>query len=195
MPAENRTYKAKWKINQYTITFDTDGGSEINAITQDYNSDVTAPANPTKTGYTFVEWQRNGAAESIPSKMPDENRTYKAKWKINQYTITFDTDGGSAIAPITLNYGAAVTKPANPTRSGYNFVSWSPAIPSKMPAENMTVKAQWKKIDDGKSVNTGDDSNMTLWIAMLALLILGLAGFNLSRFRTKKRVKSGTKKP
>ena len=139
MPAENITVKAQWKINQYTITFDTNGGSEIAPITQDYGTEITAPDNPTRKGYTFKGWDKE-----IPETMPAENITVKAQWKINQYTITFDTNGGSEIAPITQDYGTEITAPDNPTRKGYTFKGWDKEIPEAMPAENMTVKAQWE---------------------------------------------------
>ena len=139
MPAENITVKAQWKINQYTITFDTNGGSEIAPITQDYGTEITAPDNPTRKGYTFKGWDKE-----IPKTMPAENITVKAQWKINQYTITFDTNGGSEIAPITQDYGTEITAPDNPTRKGYTFKGWDKEIPKTMPAENITVKAQWK---------------------------------------------------
>ena len=138
-PAENITVKAQWEINQYTITFDTNGGSEIAPITQDYGTKITAPANPTRKGYTFKGWDKE-----IPKIMPAENITVKAQWEINQYTITFDTNGGSEIAPITQDYGTKITAPDNPTRKGYTFKGWDKEIPETMPAENITVKAQWK---------------------------------------------------
>ena len=139
MPAENITVKAQWEINQYTITFDTNGGSEIAPITQDYGTKITAPDNPTRKGYTFRGWDKE-----IPETMPAENITVKAQWEINQYTITFDTNGGSEIAPITQDYGTEITAPDNPTRKGYTFKGWDKEIPETMPAENITVKAQWK---------------------------------------------------
>ena len=139
MPAENITVKAQWEINQYTITFDTNGGSEIAPITQDYGTKITAPDNPTRKGYTFKGWDKE-----IPETMPAENITVKAQWKINQYTITFDTNGGSEIAPITQDYETAITAPDNPTRKGYTFKGWDKEIPETMPAENITVKAQWE---------------------------------------------------
>ena len=139
MPAENITVKAQWEINQYTITFDTNGGSEIAPITQDYGTEIAAPANPTRKGYTFKGWDKE-----IPKTMPAENITVKAQWEINQYTITFDTNGGSEIAPITQDYGTEITAPDNPTRKGYTFKGWDKEIPETMPAENMTVKAQWE---------------------------------------------------
>ena len=139
MPAENITVKAQWEINQYTITFDTNGGSEIAPITQDYGTEITAPDNPTRKGYTFKGWNKE-----IPETMPAENTTVKAQWEINKYTITFDTNGGSEIAPITQDYGTEITAPDNPTRKGYTFKGWDKEIPETMPAENITVKAQWK---------------------------------------------------
>ena len=139
MPAENITVKAQWEINQYTIAFDTNGGSEIAPITQDYGTEITAPDNPTRKGYTFKGWDKE-----IPETMPAENITVKAQWEINQYTITFDTNGGSEIAPITQDYGTEITAPDNPTRKGYTFKGWDKEIPEAMPAENMTVKAQWE---------------------------------------------------
>ena len=139
MPAENMTVKAQWEINKYTIAFDTNGGSEIAPITQDYGTEITAPNNPTRKGYTFKGWDKE-----IPETMPAENITVKAQWEINQYTITFDTNGGSEIAPITQDYGTAITAPDNPTRKGYTFKGWDKEIPKTMPAENITVKAQWE---------------------------------------------------
>ena len=139
MPADNITVKAQWEINQYTITFDTNGGSEIVPITQDYGTEITAPDNPTRKGYTFKGWDRE-----IPKTMPAENMTVKAQWEINQYTIAFDTNGGSEIAPITQDYGTAITAPADPTRKGYTFKGWDKEIPETMPADNITVKAQWE---------------------------------------------------
>ena len=139
MPAENITVTAQWEINRYTITFDSAGGSEIAPITQDYGTNITAPANPTRKGYTFKGWDKE-----IPETMPAENITVKAQWEINQYTIAFDTNGGSEIATITQDYGTEITAPDNPTREGYTFIGWDRDIPVTMPAENITLKARWK---------------------------------------------------
>ena len=136
---DNITLYAKWAANTYTITFDTAGGSEIAPITQDYGTVITAPEAPTREGYTFIGWDKE-----IPTTMPAENMTVTAQWEINQYTITFDTAGGSEIAPITQDYGTAITAPADPTREGYTFIGWDREIPETMPAENMTLKARWR---------------------------------------------------
>ena len=128
-----------WNTNKYTITFDTNGGSDIAPITQDYGTKITTPDNPTRKGYTFKRWDKE-----IPKTMPAENITVKAQWEINQYTIAFDTNGGSEIAPITQDYGTEITAPDNPTRKGYTFKGWDKEIPETMPAENITITARWK---------------------------------------------------
>ena len=163
---DNITLYAKWAANTYTITFDTAGGSEIAPITQDYGTAITAPANPTREGYTFIGWDK-----TFPTTMPAENMTVTAQWEINQYTITFDTAGGSEIAPITQDYGTAITAPADPTREGYTFKGWDREIPATMPAENITLKAKWKDIEKP----TGEIIIGTnKWHSFLNKLTLGL---------------------
>ncbi|KQM10769.1 hypothetical protein AOA81_00860, partial [Methanomassiliicoccales archaeon RumEn M2] len=128
---------------QYTISFDSDGGSSVSSITQDYGTAVTAPAAPTKTGYTFAGWY-----PAVPATMPAGNVTIVAQWTVNQYTITFDSAGGSAVTAITQDYGTAITPPADPTWVGHYFVGWDTELPMTMPAENMTITAVWKtKVD------------------------------------------------
>ena len=166
MPAENITVTAQWEINRYTITFDTAGGSEIAPITQDYGTNITAPADPTREGYTFKGWDKE-----IPKTMPAENMTVKAQWEINRYTITFDTAGGSEIAPITQDYGTNITAPADPTREGYTFIGWDKAIPTTMPAENITVTAQWK---DSEKPTGEIKINENSWKAFLNNITFGL---------------------
>ena len=138
VPAENMSFKAQWTINQYTLTFDADNGTEATVITQDFNTKFETPAAPTKTGYTFAGWD-----SEVPETIPAENKSFKALWTINQYTFSFDADGGSDVAAITQNYGTKIETPAAPTKPGYTFAGWVPAIPETVPAENMSFKAQW----------------------------------------------------
>jgi len=116
---ENTTLYAKWTINQYTLTFDSAGGSAMAPITQDYGTAVVAPAAPTRTGYTFVGW-----SPAVPATMPAENRTLTAQWTLNTYTVMFSSQGGSAVGPIQANYGTTITAPTAPDRTGYSFVGW-----------------------------------------------------------------------
>ena len=132
------TLTAKWQLNRYTITFDTAGGSEVPSITQDYGTAIIAPANPTKTGYTFAGWDK-----TIPTTMPAGDMTITARWQVNQYTITFKPENGGEDIVITQDYGTAITAPANPTKTGYTFAGWDKTIPSTMPAEDMTITARW----------------------------------------------------
>ena len=138
MPAENLTITAQWTINQYTITFADTGDTTINPITQDYGTSVTAPADPTKTGYEFTGWDTE-----IPATMPAKDMTITAQWNIKQYTITFADTGDTEIDPITQDYDTAVTAPADPTKTGYEFTGWDTEIPETMPAKDMTITAQW----------------------------------------------------
>ncbi|NLX94128.1 MAG: InlB B-repeat-containing protein, partial [Clostridiales bacterium] len=132
------TFYAVWAINEYTISFNSDGGSPLADITQDYDTSVTAPADPTKEGYTF-----NGWLPAVPATMPAEDTECVAQWTINEYTVSFDSDGGSAVDSITQDYATEITAPADPTKTGYTFIGWSPAVPATMPAEDTECVAQW----------------------------------------------------
>ena len=134
----NLTLTAKWQVNQYTITFKPENGGEDIVIKQDYGTAITAPANPTKTGYTFAGWDK-----TIPTTMPAGNMTITAQWQVNQYTITFKPENGGQDIVIKQDYGTAITAPANPTKTGYTFAGWDKTIPSTMPAGDMTITARW----------------------------------------------------
>ena len=102
----------------------------------------------TRTGHTQVGWATVDGGEKVYGLdavyTQNEALTLYPVWNTNKYTITFDTNGGSEIAPITQDYGTAITAPADPTREGYTFIGWDKAIPATMPAENVTVTAQWQ---------------------------------------------------
>lgn len=124
----------------FTVRWVVDGVATEQTVTE--GDALSAPENPVKEGHTFIGW-----SPEVPEKMPAKNLEFTAQWQVNEYTITFDTAGGSGIDPMTLEYGAAITAPASPEKAGYAFIGWSPEIPATMPAENITVVAQYKKAE------------------------------------------------
>ena len=132
------TLTAKFINAMSTVSFDSNGGSAVDSITQVYGTAVTAPADPVREGYTFSGWD-----PAFPSTMPAGSTTYVAQWTVNTYTITFDTLGGSDVAKITQAYGTAVTAPAEPSKDGFTFVKWDQEIPITVPAKNLTISAVW----------------------------------------------------
>ena len=146
-------YMANWTINNYAIAYDLAGGAlpggESNPATYNMETNTFTLINPTRTGYTFTGWTGSNGSTPQTTVTIDQGSTtgalnYKANWTINQYTITFVTgEGGTVIDPITQDYDTDITAPADPTRPGYDFTGWSTTLPVKMPAENMTVTAQW----------------------------------------------------
>lgn len=131
-------------IGAYTVTFQSEGGSEVASQIR-ANAPAARPADPTKEGYTFIGWYK-GESEwdfETPVTPVTPDLTLTAKWQLNQYTITFDTAGGSEVAPITQDYGTTITAPANPTKTGYTFAGWDKTIPATMPAGDMAITARW----------------------------------------------------
>ena len=140
----SRVIKLYYERKQHNLSWNLNGGSASNSYTQGpvyYDSDITAP-NAVKLGHSLT-W------DPVPAgRMPAADTTYKALWTANNYTITFISNGGTAVAPIEQAYGSTVTPPTNPTRTGYSFNGWlkdgNPYTINTMPAENMTLTASWQ---------------------------------------------------
>ncbi len=116
------TIYAKWEINQYTVTFDSNSGSAVASQTVDYGTVINSPVT-TRTGYTFKGWLNNGVAYDFSNPIT-EDMNLIAKWEINHYTITFDSNNGSVVASQTVDYNNKVSRPEAPTRTGYTFKKW-----------------------------------------------------------------------
>ena len=137
--------------NAWDVTYQPGTDGDGNAVTdiKFYNDILTLRGKLfTRTGHTQVGWATVDGGEKVYGfdavYTKNEALTLYPVWNTNKYTITFDTNGGSEIAPITQDYGTAITAPADPTREGYTFIGWDKAIPATMPAENVTVTAQWQ---------------------------------------------------
>ena len=150
-----------------------DGDSEYAKQVLPSGTLATRPDAPAATpGYTFGGWNKaDGTAWDYASDKVTDNITLYAKWAANTYTITFDTAGGSEIAPITQDYGTVITAPEAPEREGYTFIGWDKAIPETMPAENITLKAQWKDIEKPTGEITISENS---WKAFLNNITFGL---------------------
>ena len=138
----------------WDVTYQPGENGDGNAVTdiKFYNDALTLRgALFTRTGHTQVGWATVDGGEKVYSfgdvYTKNEALTLYPVWNTNKYTITFATAGGSEIAPITQDYGTAITAPADPTREGYTFIGWDIEIPKTMPAENITLKARWKDIE------------------------------------------------
>ena len=138
----------------WDVTYQPGENGDGNAVTDIklYNDSLTLRgALFTRTGHTQVGWATVDGGEKVYGfddvYTKNEALTLYPVWNTNKYTITFDTNGGSEIAPITQDYGTNITAPADPTREGYTFIGWDKEIPTTMPAENITLKAKWKDIE------------------------------------------------
>ncbi len=155
IPAYNVTATAQWTINQYTVTYADTYETAIDAQTGDFGADVTAVADPVRTGYTFAGWawaDAEGNTIAAPATIPAYNVTATAQWTINQYTVTYADTYETAIDAQTADYGADVTAVATPVRTGYTFAGWAwtntdtgatVEAPATIPAYNVTATAQW----------------------------------------------------
>ena len=140
--------------NAWDVAYQPGENGSGNAVTdiKFYNDILTLRGKLfTRTGYTQTGWATVDGGKKIYGfddvYTQNEALTLYPVWNTNKYTITFDTNGGSEIAPITQDYGTAITSPADPTREGYTFTGWDTEIPKTMPAENITLKAKWKDIE------------------------------------------------
>ena len=148
------TLTAKWNINKYTVTFDSYGGTPVPPAQKvEYGLTATKPDDPTLKGHTFAFWylgedEQTATAYNFGTPVT-ENITLTAKWNINKYTVTFDSNGGTPVPPAQkVEYGLTAAEPTSaPTKTGYTFDGWylgdekydfSDAV-----EQDITLKAQW----------------------------------------------------
>lgn len=156
---------------KYTVTFVDHDGTILKEETVKKGTTITEPSDPTREGYTFIGWDND--LSNITSDI-----IVNAVYKKNQYTITFDTDGGSNIDAYTLDYNSFVIAPNNPTKEGYVFIGWDKEIPSNMPADNLIFKAVWSPVQCTISFNDNTaDSIKAKYDEIIKLPILEKEGY------------------
>ena len=151
-------YKAEWRLAEYTITMDLDGGSGQEKVVYTITDEDFELPTPTRNGYEFVGW--TGERITTPQtsvKIPKGstgNKAYTANWKVIRYTITLVTNGGAVIASIRYTVEDSVTLPIPPDRPGYEFSGWvldgsgqfpsTPMIIPKGSTGDRIYKAEWR---------------------------------------------------
>ena len=122
------TLYAHWSVNSYTLTFDGNGGKPSEASrTVAYGGQYGSLPTATRTGYAFQGWYtaRDGGTKVSPSTtMGAADTTLYARWSVNSYTVSFDSDGGSNVPAQKVRYGSKASRPADPTRAGHTFQGW-----------------------------------------------------------------------
>ena len=153
VPADVTELTVQWTAPTYAVTLHTNGGTinSGNVTEYTYGVGATLPTadDMTYTGHTFKGWYDNESLTGSPVTAIGDtetgNKEYWAKWEINQYTVTVKPENGEADITITQDYGTPITAPTL-TREGYQFNGWDKAFPTTMPAEDLTITAQWRDI-------------------------------------------------
>ncbi len=169
MPANDITLLASWEEIVYQVTFNSNGGSEVNSQDVIINHTATIPTPPTKTGYEFMGWYTDDDLIN-PFHFTTEithHLTLYAKWQIKQFTITFVSGAEIAVTSITADYNKSITAPDVPIRAGYTFIGWYEDealtiqfVFDKMPAENITLYAKWMAGDAVIQFNTNGGTSI-----------------------------------
>lgn len=167
-PSDDITLFAHW-AKEYTVTYNANGGSTTCANGNYIEGETVTlcTSTPSKTGYTFAGWTYSPEVTITDGKftMPANNVIITAQWTINQYTVTWNPNGGKwgeSTADIvhTYDYGATINRPADPTREGCRFIGWNETVASTMPATNITYTAQWKQ---NYTITFHDGDDTTPW--------------------------------
>ena len=159
VPADVTELTVQWTAPTYTVTLHANGGTinsgNVTGYTYGVGATLPTAGDMTYTGHTFKGWYDNESLTGSPvTAIGDSetgNKEYWAKWEINQYTVTVKPENGEADITITQDYGTPITAPTL-TREGYQFNGWDKAFPTTMPAEDLTITAQWRDI----AVPTGE---------------------------------------
>ncbi|MDT2660210.1 InlB B-repeat-containing protein [Enterococcus hulanensis] len=145
----NRSLEAKWKIETYTVTFDSNDGSAVSQKTYTIEKGIDSFETPTRTGYTFDGWYDGEDKVTKIEKGETGNRTLIAKWAPVSYTVTFNSNGGTLVSNKTYTIEKGIDSFKTPTRSGYTFDGWYDGEKKVTKIEdgetgNRKLEARWK---------------------------------------------------
>jgi prepilin-type N-terminal cleavage/methylation domain-containing protein/uncharacterized repeat protein (TIGR02543 family) len=154
----------------YTITFKDWNDTVLKVETVAHGGTATAPANPTKSGFTFTGW-------SVDFNNVTSALNVKAHYDViapTEYTVTFDSAGGSNVDPITLAVGNPITAPTNPIKAGYKFAGWSPILPDNMPTGGASLTALWSEmiivVSGQSSINIPKQPTQSIDVSYVAIV-------------------------
>ncbi len=149
MPANDVTLQATYQVNQYRLSFETNGGDQIDPINIDFGQSISLPIDPQKEGHIFGGWYTNESLTNVFSQaiMSDSNLTIYAKWNVESYTIAFLDWNNDVIYTEDIPYGESLEslQITSPTRVGFTFQDWNIALPATMPAQNLQFVAHYTK--------------------------------------------------
>ena len=150
MPANDITIYGTFAVNKYLVTFKIDD-EVVASDSLEYGASIVAPEAPQKEGYTFNGWGE--VAETVPAS----DVTYEGAYSVNSYKLTFIVDG-EIVQELSVDYGATITLPEEPTKEGYSFDGWS-EVPETMPASDVTVYGTFTKLFvETITINDSDNS-------------------------------------
>ena len=154
MPSRDLVLHAKWMKEEYIVNFDSNGGTQVEPIKSYYQDNIEEPEIPTKEGYAFEGWYTDSNLTNkydFNSKILS-NITLYAKWAKDKYTISFNSNGGTAVKSITNYYEEEVIEPSIPTKVGHTFTGWYKDEEltqlytfSTIPSQNIILYAGWIK--------------------------------------------------
>jgi len=183
------TLYAKWKVVQHEVTFNTGGGSAMPSQLVDDNTVLIGPSVPTKQGYIFAGWYKEAALINqwdLTNDVVTSATTLFAKWKVVQYEVTFNTNGGSGIPSQMVDINMKINEPTIPTKQGYSFGGWykEATLTNRWDFKKDTITgkttlfAKWfvNSSSDSNSHNSSSDSspqNVTVYFETNSGNVLG----------------------